>query len=152
MISPENALIISEYIIAMKKEINPSDNYRDSNIMILYMLSKDHKNKFFKTMTRGDVISFLDSYRRSDAADPLHKWMGTYNLFRTYLIRFFKWLYFPDIEPNKRPKSAVIENILQLKRKEISIYKPTDLWNAENSLLFLKYCPSERLRCFHAIS
>lgn len=151
-ISPENALIISDYIIVMKTEINPSDNYRGSNIRILYMFSKYHKNKFFKTMTREDVISFLDSYRRPDAADPLHKWIGTYNLFRTNLIRFFKWLSYPDIEPNKRPKPAVIENILQLKRKEISIYKPTDLWTAEDNLLFLKYCPSERLRCFHAIS
>ncbi|HEY7081691.1 MAG TPA: site-specific integrase [Nitrososphaeraceae archaeon] len=151
-ILPENALIISEYIIAMKTEINPSDNYRGGNIRILYMFSKYHQNKLFKTMTREDIISFLDSYRRPDAADPLHKWIGTYNLFRTYLLRFFKWLYYPDIEPNKRPKPAIIENILQLKRKEISIYKPADLWTAEDNLLFLKYCPSERLRCFHAIS
>jgi integrase/recombinase XerD len=151
-ISPGNALIISDYIIAMKTEINPSDNYRGGNIRILYMFSKYHNNKCFKTMTREDIISFLDSYRRPDAADPLHKWIGTYNLFRTNLLRFFKWLYYPDIEPNKRLKPVVIENILQLKRKEISIYKPTDLWTAEDNLLFLKYCPSERLRCFHAIS
>jgi integrase len=151
-ISSENALIISDYIIAMKTEINPSDNYRGGNIRILYMFSKYHQNKFFKTMTRDDIISFLDSYRRPDTADSLHKWIGTYNLFRIYLLRFFKWLYYPDIEPSKRPKPAVIENILQLKRKEISIYKPTDLWTAEDNLLFLKYCPSERLRCFHAIS
>ena len=88
-ISSENALIISDYIIAMKTEINPSDNYRGSNIRILYMFSKYLNNKFFKTMTREDIISFLDSYRRTDAADPLHKWIGTYNLFRIYLLRFF---------------------------------------------------------------
>ena len=151
-ISSENALIISDYIIAMKTEINPSDNYRGGNIRILYMFSKYHQNKFFKTMTRDDIISFLDSYRRPDTVDSLHKWIGTYNLFRIHLLRFFKWLYYPDIEPDKRPKPAVIENILQLKRKEISIYKPTDLWTAEDNLLFLKYCPSERLRCFHAVS
>lgn len=75
-ISPENALIISNYIIAMKTEINPSDNYRGGNIRILYMFSKYQQNKLFKTITREDVISFLDSYRRSDAADPFHKWIG----------------------------------------------------------------------------
>ena len=64
-------------------------------------------------MTRDDIISFLDSYRRPDTADSLHKWIGTYNLFRIHLLRFFKWLYYPDIEPDKRPKPAVIENILQ---------------------------------------
>ncbi|HEY7570138.1 MAG TPA: hypothetical protein VH796_02095 [Nitrososphaeraceae archaeon] len=65
-ILPENALIISEYIIAMKTEINPSDNYRGGNIRILYMFSKYHKNKFYKNMIREDIISFLDSYRRPD--------------------------------------------------------------------------------------
>jgi hypothetical protein len=38
-------------------------------------------------------------------------------------------------------KQEVIENIPLLKRKEQSIYKPTDLWTVEDDLLFLKYCP-----------
>ena len=67
-------------------------------------------------------------------------------------MRFFKWLYNPDIEPDKRPKPAVIENIPQLKRKEKSIYKPSDLWTQQDDLLFLKFCPSKRDKCYHAIS
>jgi integrase/recombinase XerD len=66
--------------------------------------------------------------------------------------RFFKWLYYPDVEPSRRPKLHVIENIPFLKRKEQSIYKPSDLWTTENDLLFLKYCPSKRIKCFHAMS
>ena len=68
------------------------------------------------------------------------------------LFRFFKWLYYPSIEPDKRPKPEVIGNIQQLKRKEKSIYKPTDLWTAADDLLFLKYCPSKRIKCYHAMS
>lgn len=135
-ISTENALIISDYIIAMKTEINPSDNYRSDSIKILHRFSKYNKNKLLKTITRDDIISFLDSYRRPGI----------------YLLRFFKWLYYPDINANDRPKPDVIDNIPRLKRKEQSIYKPTDLWTAEDNLLFLKYCPTERMRCFHAIS
>jgi hypothetical protein len=67
-------------------------------------------------------------------------------------MRFFKWLYSPDIEQKKRPKPSVIENIPQLKRKEKSIYKPTDLWTAEDDSLFLKHCPNPRDRCYHAMS
>jgi integrase len=151
-ISLENALAISEFIIAMRTEINLSDNYRRDNIRFLCAFSKYNKNRSFQTMTRNDIISFLDSYRRPEAADPLHKWIGTYNLFRTYLIRFFKWLYYPNIESDKRPKPEVVDNISQLKRKEQFIYKPTDLWTAEDNLLFLKYCPTARAKCFHAIS
>jgi integrase len=150
--SEENALIIVNYILAMKTEINPSDNYRKNNISILYTFLKYSRNKSFKAITREDIISFLESFRRPEAADPVHRWIGTYNTYKIYLLRFFKWLYYPDIEPDKRPKPYVIENIPQLKRKEKSIYKPTDLWTAEDDLLFLKYCASKRNKCYHAMS
>jgi hypothetical protein len=57
-----------------------------------------------------------------------------------------------DIEPDKRLKTPVIENIPQLKRKEKSIYKSTDLWTAYDDALFLKYCPNPRDKCYHAMS
>ena len=85
-------------------------------------------------------------------SDPLHKWIGTYNLKRTILLRFFKWLHCPSAEPKKRKIPVVIENIPMLKRREQSIYKPTDLWTLEDDLLFLKYCPNKRDKCYHAIS
>jgi integrase len=103
-------------------------------------------------MLREDILLFLDSYRKPENSDPLHKWIGTYNQYTVLLIKFFKWLYYPDIEPNKRPKPEVIENIPQLRRREQSIYKPTDLWTQEDDLLFLKYCPSKRDKCYHMIS
>lgn len=67
-------------------------------------------------------------------------------------MRFFKWLYYPDIYYKQRPKPSIIENIPQLKRKEKSIYKPIDLWTPEDDSLFLKYCPNPRDRCYHAMS
>ena len=39
-----------------------------------------------------------------------------------------------------------------LKRREQSIYKPTDLWTNEDDILFLRYCPSKRDKCYHAVS
>jgi hypothetical protein len=74
-----------------------------------------------------------------------------YNTNRIHLTRFFKWLYSPDIEPDERPKPPVIDNIARLKRKETSIYKASDLWIEEDDALFLKHCPSKRIRCYHAV-
>jgi len=149
----ENALTICDYMSALRSEINPSDNYRRDNIIMLCDLSIFFSNaKSFKEMTRKDLLSFLDSYRKAENVDPLHKWIGTYNLFRMQLMRFFKWLYYPDVEQKKRLKPPVIENIPQLKRKEKSIYKPTDLWTSEDDSLFLKYCPNSRDKCYHAMS
>src|SRR5215204_4119624 len=137
----------------MKNEINLSDNYRKLNIYALYRISRFFNNrKSYKELVREDLLQFLDSFRKTEASDSLHKWIGTYNIYRVLFIRFFKWLYYPNIEQKKRPKSSVIENIALLKRREQSIYKPSDLWTIEDDLLFLKYCPSARERCYHTIS
>jgi integrase len=140
-------------MMAMKTEINLSDSYRRSIIILLSKFSIFFKNqKIFKSITREDVLKFLDSFRKPESVDTMHKWIGTYNTYRILLMRFFKWFYSPDIEHEKRPKPSVIENIPQLKRKEKSVYKPTDLWTEEDDSLFLKYCPSKRIKCYHAVS
>ena len=139
-------------LLSMRTEVNLSDHYRRDIINVLANFSIFCNDKSFRQITRDEILAFLDSFRKAEDIDPLHKWIGTYNTYRIYLIRFFKWLYYPDIEPDKRPKPEVIENISMLKRKEQSIYKPTDLWTEEDDILFLRYCPSKRIKCYHAIS
>ena len=151
-ISEDNAITIIEYIAAMKSEVNLSDNYRRDIIEVLCRFSRFNSNKHFKGLKRANIIVFLETFRRTETQDPMHKWIGTYNLFRIHLLRFFKWLYYPDVEPRRRPKPLVMENIAQLHRKEESAYKPSDLWTQEDDLLFLKYCPSKRDKCYHALS
>jgi hypothetical protein len=136
-VSKENAKYIIGYIKIIKSEINPSPNYEKDIINVLCVLSKNTKNKSFRKMQRNDIISFLDSFRKKENVDPMHKWIGTYNIYLIHIIRF-KWLYHPNLEPKKRLKPKVIENLPQLKRKEQSIYRPTDLWTTEDDLLFLK--------------
>ncbi|MGB7953866.1 MAG: hypothetical protein WCF23_07775 [Candidatus Nitrosopolaris sp.] len=95
----ENALTICDYISSLKSEINISDNYRKNNILLLGNFSIFFKNaKTFKEITREDILSYLDSLRKIERVDPLHKWIGTYNIYRIQLMRFFKWLYYPNIE------------------------------------------------------
>lgn len=151
-ISEENALTIGNYIQSLRVEINLSDHYRKDIIKLLCTFSQYNDNHPFESMNRDNIISFLESYRKPEASDPMHKWIGTYNIFRMLLFRFFKWLCYPDLVPKKRLKPEVIQNILQLKRKEQSIYKPTYLWTAEDDLHFLKYCTSKRIKCYHAMS
>jgi integrase len=151
-ISEDNAATIVKYIGVMKVETNLADHYRKDLIEVLCRFSKYNDNKPYRDLTRDNIITFLETFRKTETQDPLHKWIGTYNIFRIHLLRFFKWLYYPDIEPDKRSKPLVIENIPKLKRKEKSIYKPSDLWTQQDDLLFLKYCPTKRVKCYHAIS
>ena len=151
-ISSGNIITIANYIQSMKTEINLSDHYKRDLISLLCKLSKYCSHKPYKDLKREDIIAFLNSFVKPEESDSLHKWIGTYNIFREHLQRFFKWLYHPNIEPIKRPKPSVVGNIPRLKRKEESIYRPSDLWTTEDDLLFLKFCPSKRTKCFHVIS
>ena len=151
-LSLKNAEVICNYLISMRTEINPSDNYRRDSIKMPYLLSKYLENKPFDEMTRKDIIDFLDSFRKPEAIDPLHKWIGTYNLYLVRIIRFFKWLYYPDTEHGKRLKPEIVQNISRLRRKEKSIYKPSDMWTEEDDLLFCRYCPSKREKAYHMIA
>jgi integrase len=151
-VSNDNALSISDFILATKSEINLSDSYRKLIITVLGELSAFHNQTAFRNISRGDVLSYLNSLRKPEASDPLHGWIGTYDNYITVITKFFKWFYNPSIEPNKRPKPKVVENIPKLKRKEESTYKPSDLWSKEDDLLFLKYCPSKRNKCYHTVA
>jgi hypothetical protein len=109
----DDALSIADYIISMKSEINPSDHYKTDVIKLLRKLSIFcGKDSPFKQITRQDLLSFLDNFKKPEESNPLHKWIGTYNLYTIHLIRFFKWLYYPDIEPSKGPKPSVVQIFL----------------------------------------
>jgi integrase/recombinase XerD len=150
-VSRQNGMIICDYMLATNIEVNPSPNYRRTNIVLLIQFCKFHNQKPFNNITREDILSFLDTLRKPEGSDPMHKWIGTYNQYNTNLTCFFKWLYSPNVERDKRPKPSIVQNIPRLTRKEKSIYKPTDLWTNEEDLLFLRYCPSSRIRCYHAV-
>jgi hypothetical protein len=139
-----NALTISEYILLLRREINPSQNYTILQIQALVELSEYLKQKQFNQTTHEDLLSFLDKFRKTEEKDPLHKWIGTYNLKREILRQFLPWLNDPDTDRNHRSRPKIMENIPQFKRKEVSIYKPSDLWTQQDDLLFLSYCPSKR--------
>lgn len=149
--SGSNAQTIVDYVNSVRNELSVSPSYERNNVKSLAYLSKFHKNKKFKAMDKHDILLFLNSKRKSDHEDPLHSWIATYNLYIVTLGRFFKWLYHPRLSPNERVKPSCID-IPKLKRKEQSVYKPTDMWTQDDDLLFLKYCPSKRDRCYHAIS
>lgn len=149
----ENAGIICDYIMAQNTEINPSPNYRKAQIHTLCYLSRRHYNTLsFKEMVRDDIVNYLDSLRKPVEKDPMHKWIGTYNQVQVRLLKFFKWLYYPEISPKSRHTPEPMKNITQLHRKEKSIYKASDLWTEEDDALFLKYCPKKRDKAYHMLS
>jgi 7-cyano-7-deazaguanine synthase in queuosine biosynthesis len=60
--------ITNDYITAMQTEINLSKGYKTLTVEILTKLSQFHKDKPFAN---------INSLRKPDAQDPMHKWIGT---------------------------------------------------------------------------
>ena len=153
--------ILADYIIAMKREINPRPSYVKNNIQFLSELSRFVGiEKRFEDFTQYGILSYLDSLRKSENDDLMHKWIGSYNVKSEAILRFYKWLCYQNIEdPKKRNELSKLEGkpecitgIRQLKRKEISCYKPSDLWTQEDDKLFLKWVTSKRDRCYHIVA
>jgi|SRR6187200_721486 hypothetical protein len=160
-LSKEGSLTICDYIIAMKREINPRRSYKQNTIQFLSELSRAVGiEKKFIDMARDDVLCYLDKCRKPEDEDPLHKWIGSYNSKLVVLLRFFKWLHYPNVDdPRRRSELSALERkpdcimgIKRLKRKEISCYKPSDLWTQEDDLVFLKWVTNKRDRCYHTMA
>jgi integrase/recombinase XerD len=151
-ISEHNISILCDYVLAVRTESSLSDSYRTTIINVISYMSKYLNNMPFKSIQRDDLLLFLEHFRKTEKNDPMHKWVGTYNLYLTVISKFFRWLYYPKQTSKQRPIPSVIQNISKQKRKEKSIYKPSDLWTEEDDAIFLKYCPSKRMKCYHTVS
>jgi integrase len=150
----ENAITVCGYMTSYIFEVNPSIGMIATIILTLGSFSRFFKHKKnFKEMTKDDLLLYLNSFRKTEQASPKHGWISTYNKRISYIGAFFRWLYYPDLERKKRPKPPIIQNVPWLKRKEVSVYDPGDLWVEEENALFLKYCPStpgsKRNKCYH---
>jgi len=153
-VNPSNARIIHDYIMAEQAEINIQESTKSDKIKKLCLFSRffSHR-KNFTEMTKNDILSYLNSLRKSNEEDPTHKSIGTYNGRQMVYMKFFRWLYNPD-EPDhrKRITPPCMVGVKSLPRKEKSAYQPGEIWTADDHAIFLKYCPSARDRCYHTMA
>jgi integrase len=154
-LTQENADVLCNYILAEQAAFNISESTKESKITRLAWLALHCKNKPYKEMKAADIQSYLDSGRKSDDDDPLHKWIGYYNTKIKIFTKFFRWLYYHGqdvICSEERETPPPMQGIRFLKRKKVSNYRPEDLWTADDVSIFLKYCPNKRDRCYLAMA
>jgi integrase len=148
-----NGKTIHNYILAEEAEINIQESTKGDKIKKLYLLSSFfHHKKCFSEMTKTDILSYLNSLRKSASDDPIHRSIGTYNGRQMVFMKFFRWLYNPD-EPDhrKRITPPCMVGVKGLPRREKSPYRPEDIWTVNDHAIFLKYCHMARDRCWHAM-
>lgn len=91
-LSEANINTITTFMLAINTESNPSNSYRQQLVLRLCELGKFVNYEEFKQITREVLIQFMDKFRKPEAVDQLHKWVGTYNFFLVLLVKFFRWL------------------------------------------------------------
>jgi integrase len=151
--NPQNAGTLCQFLITEHTERNIKLSTRIAHIKVICWFSRFLKYKNFEEITKDDVTSYLSSLRRSETDDPCHRWIGTYNTRQMVLSKFFRWLCNQD-EPNhdKWVTPSCMQGVKLLPRKERSTYKPSDIWTNEEHIIFLKYCPEKRDRCYHSMA
>jgi len=145
----DNVIIIYDYIIAEQNEINLKESTKEGKIKVLVGLIKFLNYKNLNNISKTDILSYLNKFRKNEEIDPTHRWIGTWNNRHMILLKFFRWLNDPnnpDIKNRKMPEC--MNGVKRLTRKEISRYKPSDLWTFRECEVFLKHCPSKRDRAF----
>ncbi|WP_415311979.1 tyrosine-type recombinase/integrase [Candidatus Nitrosocosmicus sp. FF01] len=150
--SSKNAEDICDFIIAERNEINIKESTIEWHVKVLGQIQRFHNFEEFKDMTREDILNFLNSLRKPSEEDPTNKSIGNRNNKQRVLLKFFKWLHNPETDHRNRPTPSCMNGVKVLPRKELSPYKPSDLWTQRDNDIFIKYCPSKRDRAFHAMA
>ena len=133
----------------MMLESNISASTRRNMIVMLYRHARQANKKFYE-ITHEDMTAYLQSLRNSQ--DEAQKWIGTYNLAIAILQKFYKWLYYPNISSEMRALPECVSGFKKIRRKELARYSPNDMWTMEEHATFLKYCPSVKVRAYHAMA
>ena len=152
--STENASILCDYIEAEQTEFNIKDSTKEGKIKVLVWLSNFFGDEVsFRQMKKSDVLDYLNNLRKSATDDPTQKWIGSYNGRQIILNKFFRWLYNPD-EPDQRKRitPACMQGIKRLTAKAKNIVQAIRYLGTTEHAIFLRYCPSKRDRCYHAMA
>lgn len=100
--SQDNAEKICDFIISERNEINIKESTVEWHIKVLGQLLKFHDFKDFTNLTKEDILNYLNSLRKSSIEDPTNKSIGNRNNKQRVFLKFFKWMYNPELDHKNR--------------------------------------------------
>ncbi len=96
--SSQNAKSICDFIIAERNEINIKESTTEWHVKVLGQLQRFLDFKDFNAITKDDILNYLNSLRKTTEEDPTNKSIGNRNNKKRVLLKYFKWLYNPDVD------------------------------------------------------
>lgn len=149
-LSETNKAILADFLQELTYKDNAPPSTKAAYTHNLFYLARDAGGKSFRDMVAMDVDLYLQSHQKPRALDPKQRWISTHNQRAVTYIKFFKWLYYPDFEPRKkRPKPAILQNVITYEKPEVTNVEAKHLWTPEEDRIFLKYCTDPRIAWYH---
>ncbi|MGB8133788.1 MAG: hypothetical protein WCE99_06315 [Nitrososphaeraceae archaeon] len=78
-LSKEDLMTVLDYMVSLKTEINPSENYRGCVIKIvtkfIIFCRLSNNAKPLKQLGREDVLAFLNSFRKSESKNKIPSYL-----------------------------------------------------------------------------
>lgn len=152
---------VADFILMSIKQENVANDTKRICLIALAYLSRYFDNKkSFDDMTSVDLANYVNSYQKSRSEDPDQSWIGTQRALGLPLLKFFKWLAYPELTPQQRstlPRDKypkVLQGVvLQTKKGSKTPRKQKEIWDDKDTAIFLKYCTDNpRLRFYHALA
>ena len=142
----DNVKIIKEFLEYMKNN-DSSDNHQNNNLKTMITFAKflGKDMSFFDVKDKDQVLSFLNTKKKSNEDDPDKRWITTWNNYLNRIRLFYRWLYNNDKDIEK--ESWITPEFLKIKNKKskrISPYLESEIWERDELLTILKYEPHKR--------
>ncbi len=151
----------SKYLISK----DTSASYQRNCIKIMLMFAdflqsrKEEKNNLSEVNSIDDIISFLDTRKKTKDEDPEQKWITTWNDYLWRIKIFYRWYYNTKIfKANSNnifdSQNWVSPDFLKIpkkKTKRLSPYSETEIWEKDELQFIIKYENCKRNKAILAL-
>jgi integrase/recombinase XerD len=143
-----NARLVSKFHEYMQFR-NCSERHQNNNLQVLIAFARflGPNISFHNVEQKEQILSFLDTKKKSIEQDPDQRWITTWNHNLTRIRQFFRWLANSHECHNSSEsewKTPIFAQIKEKKSIRKSPYSENQIWEREDLLAVVKYEPEIR--------
>ena len=150
----------SKYLIS--KDTSASYQRNCIKIILMFAAFSHSRRKEEKNLSQinsiDDIITFLDTRRKTKVEDPEQKWITTWNDYLWRIKIFYRWYYNTKILTTNNnifdSQNWVTPDFLKIpkkKTKRLSPYSETEIWEKDELQLIIKYESNKRNKAILAL-
>jgi hypothetical protein len=151
----EDKELVADYLLTCIHQENITLSTKKVYLLTLFYLSRhyNHKKSFKDILMNNNsnsnnaITDYLGSLHKDRALDPDQSWINTHNQRAMVILKFFKWIAYPQLSSQERKKLSrerlppVLRSLTFMPKKgSKSPIKAKDIWADQDTAIFLKCC------------